>query len=156
MDQYLFSGLKVIDCATVIAAPAAAMMLADFGADVVKIEQPGGGDMLRLLSDIATTPDAGNDWFWQLDGRNKRSVALDLKSDEGMEILRKLVAGCDVFITNQPYSVRESLGLRYEDLGPLNPKMIYASLTAYGERGPERNRKGFDQLAYWARSGLMD
>ena len=156
MDRYLFSGLKVIDCATVIAAPAAAMMLADFGADVVKIEEPGQGDMLRFLSGIRTTPDAGDDWFWQLDGRNKRSVALDLKNSEGMEILRKLVAQCDVFITNHPYSVRESLGLCYEDLQPLNGRMIYASLTAYGEAGPERERKGFDQLAYWARSGLMD
>ena len=156
MSDYLFSGLKVIDCATVIAAPAAAMMLADYGADVIKIEQPGEGDMLRMLGDIPTTPFADSDWFWQLDGRNKRGVALDLKQPAGMEILRKLVAGCDVFITNQPYSVRESLGITYEDLKPLNPGMIYASLTAYGEKGPERQRKGFDQLAYWARSGLME
>ena len=156
MSEYLFSGLKVIDCATVIAAPAAAMMLADYGADVIKIEQPGGGDMLRMLGDLRTTPDADSDWFWQLDGRNKRGMALDLKQPAGMDILRKLVAGCDVFITNQPYSVRESLGITYEDLKPLNPKMIYASLTAYGEKGLERQRKGFDQLAYWARSGLME
>jgi crotonobetainyl-CoA:carnitine CoA-transferase CaiB-like acyl-CoA transferase len=156
VSDYLFSGLKVIDCATVIAAPAAAMMLADYGADVIKIEQPGEGDMLRMLGDIPTTPYADSDWFWQLDGRNKRGMALDLKQPAGMEILRKLVAGCDVFITNQPYSVRESLGITYEDLKPLNPVMIYASLTAYGEKGPERYRKGFDQLAYWARSGLMD
>jgi formyl-CoA transferase len=156
VSDYLFSGLKVIDCATVIAAPAAAMMLADYGADVIKIEQPGEGDMLRMLGDIPTTPYADSDWFWQLDGRNKRGVALDLKQPAGMEILRKLVAGCDVFITNQPCSVRESLGITYEDLKPLNPGMIYASLTAYGEKGPERQRKGFDQLAYWARSGLME
>ena len=156
MSDYLFSGLKVLDCATVIAAPAAAMMLADYGADVIKIEQPGEGDMLRMLGDIPTTPYADSDWFWQLDGRNKRGVALDLKQTAGMEILRKLVAGCDVFITNQPYSVRESLGITYEDLKPLNPGRIYASLTAYGEKGPERQRKGFDQLAYWARSGLME
>ncbi len=154
--EYLFSGLRVIDCATVIAAPAAAMMLADFGADVIKIEQPGEGDMLRMLSHIPSTPEAGNDWFWQMDGRNKRSLALDLKQPAGKEILYKLVAGCDVFITNQPLDVRASLGLAYEDLQPLNPRMIYASLTAYGEQGPERERKGFDQLAYWARSGLMD
>lgn len=156
MSDYLFSGLKVIDCATVIAAPAAAMMLADYGADVIKIEQPGEGDMLRMLGDIPTTPYADSDWFWQLGGRNKRGMALDLKQPAGMEILRKLVAGCDVFITNQPASVRESLGITYEDLQPLNPGMIYASLTAYGEKGPERKRKGFDQLAYWARSGLME
>ncbi|MCS5682844.1 MAG: CoA transferase [Acidimicrobiales bacterium] len=156
MDNYLFSGLKVLDVATVIAAPAAAMMLADFGAEVIKIERPGVGDMLRSLSNMPDTPDASNNWFWQMDGRNKRSLTLDLKSADGMEILRRLVEDCDVYITNQPYSVRNALGLTYEHLGPLNPSMIYASLTAYGEKGPERERKGFDQLAYWARSGLMD
>ncbi|MBT7333657.1 MAG: CoA transferase [Gammaproteobacteria bacterium] len=156
MNQYLFSGLKVIDCATVIAAPAAAMILADFGADVIKIEQPGSGDMLRLLSDISTTPDAGSDWFWQLDGRNKRSLAVDLKSDQGRSILLRLVSEADVFITNHPYPVREALGLTYDALLQVNPRLIYASLTAYGEQGPERDRKGFDQLAYWARSGLME
>jgi crotonobetainyl-CoA:carnitine CoA-transferase CaiB-like acyl-CoA transferase len=156
MDTYLFSGLKVLDVATVIAAPAAAMMLADFGAEVIKIERPGAGDMLRSLSNMPDTPDAGSNWFWQMDGRNKRSLTLDLKSEDGKEILRQLVQDCDVYITNQPYSVRESLGLTYEHLRPLNPAMIYASLTAYGEKGPERERKGFDQLAYWARSGLMD
>ena len=156
MSDFLFSGLKVIDCATVIAAPAAAMMLADYGADVIKIERPGEGDMLRILGDIAATPDANNDWFWQLDGRNKRSLTLDLKNPVGFEILLKLVAACDVFITNQPQSVRESLGITYEELRKLNPGMIYASLTAYGENGPESHRKGFDQLAYWARSGLME
>ena len=152
----IFSDLKVIDCASVIAAPTAAMMLGDFGADVIKIEQPGDGDMLRMLSHVPTTPEAGNDWFWQLDGRNKRGLCLDLKHPKGMAILHRLVAQCDVFITNHPASVRNSLGLNYEDLAPLNETMIYASLTAYGEQGPERERKGFDQLAYWARSGLMD
>lgn len=154
--DHLFSGLKVIDCATVIAAPVAAMMLGDFGADVIKIEQPGEGDMLRILSEVGGTPYSGTDWFWQMDGRNKRGLTLDLKSESGQEILRKLVSECDVFITNQPYAVRESLQLTYDDLKPLNKQMIYASLTAYGEEGPEYDRKGFDQLAYWARSGLMD
>ena len=156
MDRYLFSGLKVIDCATVIAAPAAAMMLADFGADVIKIEQPGTGDMARMLSDIDITPDAGNDWFWQMAAHNKRGIVLDMKSSDGQEVMRRLVAETDVFITNHPYPVRESLGLTYEVLREINPQLIYASLTAYGEQGPERDRKGFDQLAYWARSGLMD
>ncbi|HIG40407.1 MAG TPA: CoA transferase [Gammaproteobacteria bacterium] len=156
VSDYLFSGLKVIDCATVIAAPAAAMILADFGADVIKIEQPGEGDMLRMLASIPSTPYADSNWFWQMDGRNKRSITLDLKLSSGLEVLHKLVADCDVFITNQPYSVRDSIGLSYESLKPFNEKMIYASLTAYGEAGDERERKGFDQLAYWARSGLMD
>lgn len=154
-ETHLFAGLKVVDAATVIAAPAAAMMLADFGADVVKIERPGRGDMLRGLSRRPGTPD-GSDWFWQMDGRNKRGLTLNLKSERGLEVMRKLVAWCDVFITNQPYGAREAMGLTYEDVRPLNPRLVYASLTAYGERGPERYRKSFDQLGYWARSGLMD
>lgn len=156
MTPYLFSGLKVIDCATVIAAPAAATMLADFGADVIKVEQPGAGDMLRILSGIDTTPDAPHDYFWDLHGRNKRALALDLKSSEGADVMRRLVSEADVFITNHPHPVREALGLTYDDVREINPAMIYASLTAYGEVGPERDRKGFDQLAYWARSGLME
>lgn len=131
-------------------------MLADFGADVVKIEQPGSGDMLRMLSNISTTPDAEADWFWELHGRNKRGLVLDLKSAAGREILHRLVGDADVLITNYPHPVRASLGLTYDEVRATNPTLIYASLTAYGEHGPERDRKGFDQLAYWARSGLMD
>ncbi len=131
-------------------------MLADFGADVIKIEEPGTGDMLRMLSDISTTPDAESDWLWELHGRNKRGLALDMKSAGGQEVLHRLIGNADVFITNHPYSVRETLGITYELVCEVNPSIIYASLTAYGELGPERDRKGFDQLAYWARSGLMD
>lgn len=156
MSDHVFDGLRVVDAATVIAAPAAAMILADFGADVIKVERPGSGDMLRSLSPVAPPHEAGNGWFWQMDARNKRSLTLDLKTDRGMEAMRRLIATCDVFITNQPYDSREAMKLTYEDLKPLNPRMIYASLTAYGEQGSERNRKSFDQLAYWARSGLMD
>ncbi len=155
MSEHLFSGLRVVDCATVIAAPAAAMMLADYGADVIKVESRDG-DMLRILSDVSTTPDADNNWFWQLDGRNKRSITLDLKQPEGLTVLNKLIDTADVFITNHPYPVRESLGITYDEIRARNPAVIYASLTAYGEQGPERDRRGFDQLAYWARSGLMD
>ena len=155
MSDPLFDGLRVVDAATVIAAPAAAMILADFGADVIKVERPGRGDMLRSMSP-ASSRETVNGWFWQMAARNKRSIALDLKTERGMDTMRRLIARCDVFITNQPYDSRASMGLTYEDLQPLNPRMIYASLTAYGENGAERTRKGFDQLAYWARSGLMD
>ena len=150
-----FTGLKVLDLATVIAGPAAATMLADYGAEVIKVEQPGG-DMLRGISGLAATPDARANYMWHLDGRNKRGLVLNLKTSAGMGVLRKLVAWCDVYITNQPHSVRAAMQLTYGDLRPLNPRMVYASLTAYGEHGPERDRKGFDQIAYWARSGLMD
>jgi formyl-CoA transferase len=156
MNQHLFSGLKVIDLATVIAGPVAATILADFGADVIKVEQPGEGDMLRMLSTVLTTPDADSNYFWQMDGRNKRSLTLNLKTAEGMEILHKLIKDCDVFITNQPFPIRRSLKLEYEDLKAINPTMIYASLSAFGEEGPDRDTKAFDQIAYWGRSGLME
>ncbi|MCY3859982.1 MAG: CoA transferase [Gammaproteobacteria bacterium] len=156
MDQYLFQGLKVIDAATVIAGPAAAMMMADFGADVIKIEEPRRGDMLRWLSNMPDTDPGGENYMWQMDGRNKRSIGLDLKDPRGLKVMHELIAQCDVFITNMPYPSRESFKLSYDDVKPSNPNLIYASLTAYGELGEERDRKGFDQLAYWARSGLMD
>lgn len=156
MNGHLYEGLKVIDAATVIAGPAAAMMLADFGADVIKIENPRGGDMLRHLSNMPDLPEGGKNYMWQMDGRNKRSIALDLANPQGLQILHELIAECDVFITNMPYPSREKFKLCFEDVKPLNESMIYASLTAYGEVGEERDRKGFDQLAYWARSGLMD
>jgi crotonobetainyl-CoA:carnitine CoA-transferase CaiB-like acyl-CoA transferase len=156
MNDYIFSGLKVLDVGTVVAGPVAATILADFGADVIKIEQPGEGDLLRVLSDIPTTPDADSNYFWQMDGRNKKDLTLNLKTPEGIEILHKLIADCDVYVTNQPFGVRRALKLSYNDIKPLNPSMIYASLSAFGEEGPERDSKGFDLLAYWARSGLMD
>ena len=156
MDQYLFEGLKVIDAATVIAGPAAAMMMADFGADVIKIEEPRRGDLLRWSSNMPDTDPGAENYMWQMDGRNKRSIGLDLKDERGLKVMHELIAQCDVFITNMPYPSRENFKLSYEDVKPSNPNLIYASLTAYGELGEERGRKGFDQLAYWARSGLMD
>ncbi|MEO0981937.1 MAG: CoA transferase [Pseudomonadota bacterium] len=155
MTQPLLDGLKVIDLASFIAGPVAATMLADFGADVIKVE-PKHGDMLRYLSHIPTTPDAPTDYFWDMDGRNKRSITLNLKHPAGMEVMRKLIAEADVLVTNLPLPSRERLKLRYEDLKPLNPRLIYASLTAYGEAGPDARGKGFDVTAYWMRSGLMD
>ena len=155
MDSYLFSGLKVIDAGTVIAAPAAAMMLAEYGADVIKIEHPDG-DFLRRVKELKGQGEEKEDYMWQLDGRNKRGMVLDLKTADGIEVLLKLAEQCDVFITNQPFAMRDKLGFNYENLRALNPDIIYASMSAYGERGPERNRKAFDQVAYWARSGLLD
>jgi crotonobetainyl-CoA:carnitine CoA-transferase CaiB-like acyl-CoA transferase len=149
----LFAGLKVIDCASWIAGPAAATMLSDFGAEVVKIEPPGVGDPWRASSPI---PGRAVDYYWQLTSRNKRSLALDLKHAEGQAVLHKLVAGADVFITNFPLPVRDRLGMSDPVLTALNPRLIYASFTAYGEAGAEAAKTGFDSTAYWARSGLMD
>ncbi|MCZ6501972.1 MAG: CoA transferase [Gammaproteobacteria bacterium] len=156
MSEYLFSGLKVLDVGTWVAGPVAATILADFGADVIKVEIPGAGDQYRILSGIPGTPDADSEYMWQMDARNKRSLSLNLKTEEGMEVLLKLVAECDVYVTNQPFPMRRALSLNYEDLKKINPSMIYASLSAYGEEGPDRDREGFDLVAYWARTGLMD
>ena len=153
MSDSLFAGLKVIDCASWIAGPAAATILSDFGADVIKIEPPGVGDPWRGRT---PNPNAPTDYYWQLTSRNKRSLAIDLKHDEGRAALHKLVSGADVFVTNFPLPVRERLGLAHTQLLPLNPRLIYASFTAYGEHGDEAAKTGFDSTAYWARTGLMD
>lgn len=155
-DEYLFDGLKVLDVGTWIAGPVATTMLADFGADVIKVEMPGVGDGYRQFAGFPATPQSDVNYTWLMDARNKRSLTLNLKSQKGREILYQLVAECDVYVTNHPMGMRRNLGLTYEDLAPHNPSMIYASLTAYGEQGPERDREGFDLVAYWSRTGLMD
>jgi crotonobetainyl-CoA:carnitine CoA-transferase CaiB-like acyl-CoA transferase len=156
MGNGLFAGLKVIDCASFIAAPLAATVLSDFGADVIKVEPPGEGDAYRSLATRPGAPQANLNYGWVMGARNKRSIALDLKSAEGTAILYKLVDDADVFITNLPLPVRRRLKIAHEDLSPRNEKLIYASFTAYGETGPEADKTGFDSTAYWARSGLMD
>jgi formyl-CoA transferase len=156
MAQAPFDGLKVIDCASFIAGPAAATVLADFGADVVKIEPTGDGDLYRQLYKLPGQPVSDHNWAWMLTGRNKRSVALDLKSEDGRAVLYRLVASADIFITNYPQPVRRRLKFSHDDLAPLNDRLIYAALSAYGETGPEAEKTGFDSTAYWARTGLMD
>ncbi len=150
-----FAGLKVIDCASYIAAPAAAMLLSDFGADVVKIEPPGG-DPHRELYQRVGAHDISRNFIWDLNSRNKRSLSLDLKQPAGQAVLHRLVAQADVFITNLPLPVRGRLGIGAGQLRPLNPRLVYASMTGYGETGPEAAKSAFDVTAYWARSGLMD
>src|SRR5580692_2150353 len=155
-DNGIFAGLKVLDCASFIAAPAAATVLSDFGADVIKIEPPGTGDPYRNLPHLPGYPQSEHNFAWLLEARNKKSLALDLSKAEAQAVLHRLVEEADVFITNFPPLVREKLGLTYERLAPLNERLIYASFTGYGEKGEEASKPGFDSNAYWARSGLMD
>jgi len=149
----LLDGIRVIDAASFIAGPVAATVMADFGADVIKIEPPGG-DTYRMRN--AGYPPSPYNFPWIVDNRNKRSVALDLRAAEGRPVLHRLVREADVFVTNVPLDGRARLGVRWEDLSPLNPRLVYASITAYGETGPEASRPGFDSTALWARTGLMD
>lgn len=155
-EDGLFSDLLVLDMGTWIAAPVATTILADYGARVIKIEMPGTGDDYRWLTTLPGMPQADVNYTWLMDGRNKESITLNLKADEGQRILHSLVEHCDVLVTNQPMPVRERFKTGYDDLKHLNPSMIYASLTAYGESGPDRDLEGFDLVAYWARTGLMD
>jgi formyl-CoA transferase len=156
MDKGIFDGLKVLDCASFIAAPAAATVLSDFGADVIKIEPPGAGDPYRNLPNLPGYPHSEHNFAWLLEARNKKSLALDLSKPEGQAVLHRLAAQADVFITNYPPQVRERLGITHAHLAPHNERLIYASFTGYGEKGEEANKPGFDSNAYWARSGLMD
>ena len=156
MEKGIFDGLKVLDCASFIAAPAAATVLSDFGADVIKIEPPGTGDPYRNLPNLPGYPHSEHNFAWLLEARNKKSLALDLSKPEAQAVLYRLVEEADVFITNMPPPVRAKLGITYDHLAHLNDRLIYASFTGYGEKGEEANKPGFDSNAYWARSGLMD
>lgn len=156
MDAVLFDGLKVIDCGSFIAAPAAATILSDFGADVIKIEPPGAGDPYRQMPKLPGNPVSEHNYGWMLDSRNKRSLALDLTKTEAQALLHRLVGGADVFVTNYPAQVRSRLGISYETLAPLNERLVYGSFSGYGERGEEAGKPGFDVTAWWARSGMMD
>lgn len=151
----IFAGLRVIDAASYVAGPSAATILGDFGASVVKLEPPGG-DPYRALATAPGQPRGGTDYPWVLDNRGKRGLVLDLKRPEAQAALHRMIRTTDVFITNALPRLRGPLGIAPEVLTALNPRLIYAALTAYGETGPEADRTGFDATAYWARSGLMD
>jgi formyl-CoA transferase len=154
MDN-IFSGLKVVDLASFIAGPGAATMLADFGAEVIKVEPPGTGDPHRHTYKIPPQPSSNDNYAWHLDNRNKRGMALDLKSPRAKEVLERLVKWADVLIINFPPPVRKRLKVTYEDIAPWNPRLIYADISGYGDNGPDANLPGFDITAYWARSGLL-
>ena len=143
------AGLKVLELGQLIAGPFAAKTLADFGADVIKIETPGAGDPLRgwrLLKD-------GTSVWWQVQSRNKRSVALDLKQPEAQEIVRKLALDADVLIENFRPGAMEGWGLGPDELLRLNPRLIMLRISGYGQTGPYRDRPGFGVVAE-AMSGL--
>lgn len=151
----LFSDLTVIDLASFIAGPAATTILSDFGANVIKVEPPGMGDPYRYFYATPPNPVCEHNYSWQLTNRNKRAIALDLKNPGAKEVLTRLVRRADVLVTNYPPRVRKGLGLTYEEIAPLNPRLIYADITGYGAQGPEADKPGFDITAYWARTGLM-
>lgn len=152
MPTAALDGLRVLELGNYMAGPYAGTLLGDMGADVVKIEAPIGGDYSRGLGPFAAgSPDGAG--FLRLD-RNKRSVALDLKSDGGKQVFRSLAARADVIIENLRAGTLDAMGLGYEGLAAAHPRLIYCSVTGFGRTGPYRDRAGLD-LILQAESGLM-
>ena len=144
-------GVKVLDCSQILAGPFCSMLLADMGADVIKIEKPNGGDDTRRMG----PPFVGEESVAFLAmNRNKRSVVLNFKEPSGVEALKRLAEDADVVIENYRTGTMERLGLGYEDLKKINPKIIYCSISGFGRTGPYANRAGFDLVAQ-GMSGLM-
>ncbi|MFJ8259544.1 CaiB/BaiF CoA transferase family protein [Peribacillus asahii] len=136
-------GIKVLDLSRTLAGPYSSMLLGDMGADIVKVEQPGIGDESRHF-----TPPSWNEesCYYLSSNRNKRSITIDLKTDEGREIIYKLAKESDVLVENFRTGALDKLGLGYEQLKEINPRLIYCSISGFGRTGPEKNRAGYDLL----------
>ena len=150
----IFERLRVVDLASFIAGPGAAVILSDFGAEVIKVEPPSG-DLWRHGHQMPPQPAAREAYQWHLANRNKRGMTLDLKSPDAHQVLERLVKWADVLIVNTPHPARKRLKLEYDDVVEWNPRLIYADLTGFGEKGPDAELPGFDITSYWARSGLL-
>ena len=150
----MLEGLKVIEMATYVAAPAAGAMLRDWGAEVIKVEPLNGCPMRRFFEGMkSNVPIEGNPIF-TLDNRGKKGISINTSDEKGAKIIRELIKDADIFLTNVRPKSLESANLNHEELHKINPKLIYCSLTGYGLDGEERNRPGFDVAAYWSRSGM--
>ena len=136
------SGIRVVELGTLIAAPFAARLFAEFGADVIKIEQPGSGDPLRRWRKLHQ----GTSLWWYLQSRNKKSIAIDLKSPDGREVALRLAAQADVVIENFKPGSLEKLGLGWDVLSKLNPDLTLVRISGYGQTGPYRDRSGFGAI----------
>jgi crotonobetainyl-CoA:carnitine CoA-transferase CaiB-like acyl-CoA transferase len=150
----MLEGIRVVELGVWVAGPAASGIMADWGADVVKVEAPAGDPMRRML---AVTAGGGGDMPsppFDLDNRGKRSVVFDLETDEGRDAMHRLLETADVFLTNLRPEAVERLGLGPEQLRGAHPRLVYAMVTGYGREGPETWRAGYDVGAFWARSGL--
>ncbi|MAI41944.1 MAG: CaiB/BaiF CoA transferase family protein [Candidatus Azotimanducaceae bacterium] len=146
---YILDGIKVIELASYGAAPAVATILSDFGADVIKIEAPTGDD--RHLSD----GNGETEYYRLLNSRNKKGICLDLSKAAGKDVLHQLVRSSDVLLTNFLDREMEQFELEYETLRKTNPKLIYAHVSGYGRKGPDRDQRGFDMVGWWARTGIL-
>ena len=149
----MLEGIKVIELATYIAAPGAAGILADWGAEVIKVEPLSGCPMRYTMANMGADHLKGSPIF-DLDNRGKKGIAINTATPEGVEAVKRLVKDADVFLTNVRPGGLERSGLDYKSLSAINPRLVYASVTGYGLEGPDRDRPGFDVAAFYARSGV--
>lgn len=149
-----FEGIRVLDLTHVLAAPFATYQLAVFGADVIRIEHPGDPDQTRLDGSDPALSEAAIGTHFIIQNGGKRSLTLDLKTEEGRSVLRRLIATADVLVENFRPGAMRALGLAYEQVKELNPRLIYASISAFGQDGPRGGQTGYDQVIQ-AASGLM-
>lgn len=153
--QDVLAGIRVVEVAAWTFVPISGAVLAEWGADVIKIEHPGSGDPQRGLVSSGLVPGAGGvNFMFEIPNRGKRSVALDLSTDPGRELLYRLVESADVFVTNYLPDVRARLRIDVDDIRARNPDIIYVRGHGQGARGPEAGRGGFDGASFWARAGL--
>lgn len=148
----MLEGLKVVELATFIAGPAAAGMMADWGATVIKVEAPGG-DSIRWNRPPAR--EGGSSPIFEMDNRGKRSIVADFRTPEGCDVIRRLATWADVFITNLRPARAGKSRIDYDSLAALNPRLIYASITGYGLQSPLANASAFDITAFWSSTGLL-
>lgn len=151
----LLEGIKVVEMCAYVVGPATGIILGDFGAEVVKVEPPDGGDPLRAVFQTGIIPPSDFNFLFEFFNRNKKSVVVDAKTEKGKEVIYKLVERSDIFISNYRPAAVEKLSIDYDTLSRLNPKLIYAHITGYGLKGPGRDWPAFDETAFWARSGIM-
>jgi crotonobetainyl-CoA:carnitine CoA-transferase CaiB-like acyl-CoA transferase len=150
----VLDGVKVVEVAEHGFVPSAAAILAEWGADVVKVERPTG-DPLRLIMSMGFVADTGEfNWLFEQFNRNKRGVSFDLRSEDGRAVLDRLIGWADVYITNFLPSARAKLRLDPDDIWAVNPRCIYAIGSGQGLEGPDRDQGGFDAVSYWARGGI--
>jgi crotonobetainyl-CoA:carnitine CoA-transferase CaiB-like acyl-CoA transferase len=149
-------GITILDLSRVLACPFATMILAEMGAEVIKVEQPGSGDETRSFEPFAQAKDGGEEvsGYYMAFNRSKRSITVNLRSEEGRAVIRDLAAKADVLVENFPAGTLKRRGLAYADLAPVNPGLIYVSCTGFGQSGPYARRKGYDTV-FQAMSGLM-
>jgi crotonobetainyl-CoA:carnitine CoA-transferase CaiB-like acyl-CoA transferase len=150
----VLDGVRVLEVAQWWFVPSAGAVLADWGAEVIKIEHPETGDPQRGLVTSGLVPQGGFNFMWEQPNRGKKSVALDLASDGGREILYRIAAGCDVFLTSFLPEARRRLRIDVDDLRAVNPRIVYARGSGQGARGPEAERGGYDGASFWARGGI--